>query len=290
MRSASRLPWWDHVREAAPTLKAKRVSDRHRTGERTRLERRPDLVADVLRLVHPRPVGKLSRSTASARWKPSEFMVDLHSAGRAKAAAFGWGCGRRTTSSLLVGSRVADHERDSSDRQSGGSRDAVRRTTSGSGPFPRGARSGGARARPVHERQLRSAASRRTGRRLIRFIADLCLASGAGGGRRRGSSTSRAFRAPIPLDEDLQKGCSDGHTGGPGGSIDSRRPSRRSSRETSDTPGHANPAVGEVFDRFLIPRMFAQVAQGKLSAAESVSATATEMRGIWSKWRKAGQI
>ena len=55
-------------------------------------------------------------------------------------------------------------------------------------------------------------------------------------------------------------------------------------------PGYANPAVGEVFDRFLIPRMFAQVAQGKLSAAESVSATATEMRGIWSKWRKAGKV
>ncbi len=55
-------------------------------------------------------------------------------------------------------------------------------------------------------------------------------------------------------------------------------------------PGTTNPAVNEMLDRFLIPRMFAQVAQGKLSAANSVRATAGEMTQIWAKWRIAGKV
>jgi multiple sugar transport system substrate-binding protein len=55
-------------------------------------------------------------------------------------------------------------------------------------------------------------------------------------------------------------------------------------------PGYANAAVQEVFERFLIPRMFAQVSQGRVTAAESVSATAREMKAIWAKWRAAGKI
>jgi hypothetical protein len=45
-----------------------------------------------------------------------------------------------------------------------------------------------------------------------------------------------------------------------------------------------------VLDSYLIPRMFAQVSQGKASAAESVRATAREMRRIWARRRAAGKI
>ncbi len=55
-------------------------------------------------------------------------------------------------------------------------------------------------------------------------------------------------------------------------------------------PGYANAAVQETFDRFLIPRMFAQVSQGQATAADSVRSTATEMQRIWAKWRAAGKI
>ena len=95
-------------------------------------------------------------------------------------------------------------------------------------------------------------------------------------------AASRFFNFPSfpdahPVDGDLQ-GCSDGHTGTQG--QESTSHDRRVEVHAEHRiPGYANPAVGEVFDRFLIPRMFAQVAQGKLSAAESVSVTATEMRG-----------
>jgi multiple sugar transport system substrate-binding protein len=55
-------------------------------------------------------------------------------------------------------------------------------------------------------------------------------------------------------------------------------------------PGTTNAAVNEALERFLIPRMFAQVSQGKLSAADSVRSTAREMAQIWAKWKTAGKI
>jgi hypothetical protein len=36
--------------------------------------------------------------------------------------------------------------------------------------------------------------------------------------------------------------------------------------------------------------MFAQVSQGRMSAADSVAATAMQMKRIWAKWRGAGKL
>ena len=55
-------------------------------------------------------------------------------------------------------------------------------------------------------------------------------------------------------------------------------------------PGYFNAAVNETLSRFLIPQMFAEVSQGKMSAAESVRATALELRQIWDRWKAAGRI
>ncbi|HEU5207598.1 MAG TPA: hypothetical protein VFT94_08320, partial [Gaiellaceae bacterium] len=55
-------------------------------------------------------------------------------------------------------------------------------------------------------------------------------------------------------------------------------------------PGHANAAVAEVMDRFLIPQMFARVSRGEMSAEDSVRTTAQEQKQIWSKWRRAGKV
>jgi multiple sugar transport system substrate-binding protein len=55
-------------------------------------------------------------------------------------------------------------------------------------------------------------------------------------------------------------------------------------------PGYSNAAIDEVFNTFLIPQMFAQVAQGNKSAAESVRDTTTEVRRIFRKWRGRGKI
>jgi multiple sugar transport system substrate-binding protein len=55
-------------------------------------------------------------------------------------------------------------------------------------------------------------------------------------------------------------------------------------------PGHSNAAFGEMFSKFLIPKMFAQVSQGKMSAADAVSAANHDIQAIYTKWRKLGKI
>jgi multiple sugar transport system substrate-binding protein len=55
-------------------------------------------------------------------------------------------------------------------------------------------------------------------------------------------------------------------------------------------PGTVNAAVDEVLTTSLIPQMFAQVSQGKLSAADSVSQTKAQVRSIYAKWKARGKI
>jgi multiple sugar transport system substrate-binding protein len=55
-------------------------------------------------------------------------------------------------------------------------------------------------------------------------------------------------------------------------------------------PGYSNAAVDEIFNTFLIPQMFANVAQGKKSPAEAARDAEKQMRAIFAKWRKRGKI
>ncbi len=55
-------------------------------------------------------------------------------------------------------------------------------------------------------------------------------------------------------------------------------------------PGYTNAAFAEMFNKFLIPKMFAEVSQGKMSAADSVSAANHDAQDIYRKWRAAGKI
>jgi multiple sugar transport system substrate-binding protein len=55
-------------------------------------------------------------------------------------------------------------------------------------------------------------------------------------------------------------------------------------------PGFSNAAVDEVFNTWLIPQMFAEVAQGRKSAADSVADTTREVQRIFRKWRNRGKI
>ncbi len=55
-------------------------------------------------------------------------------------------------------------------------------------------------------------------------------------------------------------------------------------------PGTTNAAMDEVFSKYLIPQMFAQVSQGKLSAADSVRDTNNVVKDIYAKWKKRGKI
>lgn len=55
-------------------------------------------------------------------------------------------------------------------------------------------------------------------------------------------------------------------------------------------PGTANPAEGEIFGTFVLPGMFARVAQGKQSAEDSVKQAAAECKKVFDKWRAQGLL
>ena len=272
---------WDHVREAAPTLKA----NGHPIG--IGLANEPDSNVALTSLLMC--FGSFIQDQSGALTIDSErtveaveFMADLHRQG-GEAAAFDWGA---TSNNQFVlsgrGSLIMN------------AISPIRRAEDLGMPFaddlwiwpvPRGpgGRVGLGQYTSVNS-VWRFAKNREAAER---FIADLCLASG------EAVAASRFFNFPSfpgahPLDEIYKAAATD--TRAPKGKYSILTTVASKFTRNIGYPGYANPAVGEVFDRFLIPRMFAQVAQGKLSAAESVSATATEMRGIWSKWRKAGKI
>lgn len=120
-----------------------------------------------------------------------------------------------------------------------------------------------------------------------KFIADLCIESG------QAILASRMFNFPsfpgaVPLKEIYKAAAADLHP--PRGKYTILTTIASKYTRNVGYPGYSNAAVEEVLDTFLIPRMFAQVSQGKMSAAESVGSTAKEMKRIWARWRAAGRI
>ncbi len=55
-------------------------------------------------------------------------------------------------------------------------------------------------------------------------------------------------------------------------------------------PGNSTPVMDEIYNTFLIPQMFAEVAQGKSTPAEAVSAFATKAQSIYRKWKNQGLV
>jgi ABC-type glycerol-3-phosphate transport system substrate-binding protein len=55
-------------------------------------------------------------------------------------------------------------------------------------------------------------------------------------------------------------------------------------------PGPANTAEGEVFSTFVIPNMFARVARGEQTPAESLAVAETQINTIFEKWRRLGLV
>ena len=55
-------------------------------------------------------------------------------------------------------------------------------------------------------------------------------------------------------------------------------------------PGYANAAIDEVFREWLLPRMFADVASGKLSAEAAVDMYSAQIGRIYDKWRALKKV
>jgi multiple sugar transport system substrate-binding protein len=55
-------------------------------------------------------------------------------------------------------------------------------------------------------------------------------------------------------------------------------------------PGFSNAVIDEIFNRYLIPQMFAEVAQGKSSPGDAVRSLDREAKKIHRKWRAQGLV
>jgi multiple sugar transport system substrate-binding protein len=55
-------------------------------------------------------------------------------------------------------------------------------------------------------------------------------------------------------------------------------------------PGFANAAIGDIFNQYLIPQMFAQVAQGKMTPQDAARSMQGQFRSIYGKWRAQGLL
>jgi multiple sugar transport system substrate-binding protein len=120
-----------------------------------------------------------------------------------------------------------------------------------------------------------------------RFVADLCLASRAAD-EASGFFNYPSFPGAHPAKQIYKAAAADRRA--PKGKYSILTTVASTYTRNVGYPGHANAPVQEVFDRYLIPRMFAQVSRGHTSAAESVDATMRELRAIWARWRRAGKV
>jgi multiple sugar transport system substrate-binding protein len=55
-------------------------------------------------------------------------------------------------------------------------------------------------------------------------------------------------------------------------------------------PGNTNAGIDEVFNKFLVPQMFAEVAQGKRTPEEAARVYDRSFKRIWARWRSRGKI
>ncbi len=55
-------------------------------------------------------------------------------------------------------------------------------------------------------------------------------------------------------------------------------------------PGYSNAAIGEVFDTYIIPEMFARVARGQLTPEDAARQYHNRIGRIFLKWRRRGKI
>jgi multiple sugar transport system substrate-binding protein len=55
-------------------------------------------------------------------------------------------------------------------------------------------------------------------------------------------------------------------------------------------PGNTTAAIDEIFNKFMIPQMFAEVAQGKRTPAEAAKVYDRSFKRIFQKWRNLGKV
>ncbi|HZO98634.1 MAG TPA: ABC transporter substrate-binding protein [Gaiellaceae bacterium] len=120
-----------------------------------------------------------------------------------------------------------------------------------------------------------------------RFLADLCIAG------KDATIQSQLYNFPtfanaMPFKEIRKVAAADKHK--PLGKYTILTTIAEKYTHNIGYPGTTNAAIDEIFQKYLIPQMFAQVSQGKLSAEDSVRHTNTAIKDIYAKWRKRNML
>ena len=120
-----------------------------------------------------------------------------------------------------------------------------------------------------------------------KFMADLCI------NYKQATMASQLYNFPsfpgaFPFDQIRKVAAADPHK--PKGKYTILTTIAQKYTHNIGYPGTTNAAIDEIFSKYLIPQMFAQVSQGKVSAKASVRGTARVVNNIYAKWRKRGQL
>lgn len=120
-----------------------------------------------------------------------------------------------------------------------------------------------------------------------KFIADLCI------NYSQATTASKLYNFPsfpgaMPFSKIRKAAAADKHK--PLGKYTILTTIAQRYTKNVGYPGYSNAAVDEMFNKFLIPQMFSQVSQGKLKAEDSVSAANSQMKEIWRRWKQRGKI
>jgi multiple sugar transport system substrate-binding protein len=119
------------------------------------------------------------------------------------------------------------------------------------------------------------------------FLVDLCVAG------KEATIASQLYNFPsfpdaFPFKQIRKAAAADNHP--PKGKYTILTTIAEKYTKNPGYPGTTNAAFDEVFSKYLIPQMFAQVTQGKMSAADSVSSTAAQIKDIYARWKERGKI
>jgi multiple sugar transport system substrate-binding protein len=121
----------------------------------------------------------------------------------------------------------------------------------------------------------------------MQFLIDLCV------NYKQATLASKLYNFPsfpgaFPFDQIRKAAAADTHP--PKGKYTILTTIAEKYTHNIGYPGTTNAAIDEIFSKYMIPAMFAQVSQGKLSAEDSVRDTMSVIKDIYAKWRKRGMV
>ncbi len=272
---------WDHVRKAAPKLKA--AGHPIGIGQSQELDSNMALIAfsmcfgSFIQNAHNRPTLK-SKQTVEA----VKFMADIYKSGEV-ADIFAWN--PASNNNFLysgVGSMILNAisaTRTPEDQHLPFSDDLW------IWPIPKGPHGRLGLEHVMGSYSIWKFAKNKENAE--QFLADLCI------NYKQATDASKLYNLPsfpgaYPFAKIRQAAAADSHK--PKGKYTILTTIAEKYTHNIGYPGTTNAAMDEVFSKYLIPQMFAQVSQGKLSAADSVSSTAKAVADIYKKWENRGKI